>query len=919
MAGSGELAGLYIVRMSFRLILSTSLILFSLSLRAQPRTSSSHYIRGTVRDSASGTALEEATISCWPVPGDQPIHSLRSGRNGFAFRLSQAGKYRLIATYLGYMPDTVALSISENDTATVFAKFILRPSSKPLMEVIVKASIPPVIVRSDTIGFNAAAFPTRPFASVEDLLKKLPGIMVDKDGNVTLQGKKIDKILIDGKEFFLGDVKTATQNLPAEIVAQVETYDTQTEKGKLIGIRDPTGGKTLNIKLKKDRKKGYFGNAYAGAGNASGYSVGGTAASLDPTRNIFFNGSTNNISNLFTGRENNSGPISGGLQTLSNVNLNYRDNLGKKIVAVFNGGYSRNQSRMAQSSSRQTFLGDSSLIEDRLSNASNTNSAERLNARMEYKIDSLRTMTLQSSWNSQSGDNHSSDTVGINTQKGTGGQAETWRNSHGLTDNTSNTNGNSFSNTVDFRQLFHKQGRTFYIGLGQSNNRQHVNAGLYSLVDAFDSLGNNIQHTLEDQRSTQTSSNESYNIQMAYTEPLGKHQVLDFGYQFNVATSHSDKQSFDYDSVTGRYDRPDTLTTNQFYNRNTNQNINAGFNSDGTKWHYQLGLAIQLTSLYNKNYSIKEPILQHFANWYPRASLIWSISQNRSVRIGYSGSSSAPSIDQLQPLPDLTNPFLVRIGNPDLKQSFQHNIDMGFNSLNAKSLQNWQFSIQGGLTEHAITASTKLLAGGVQQLQYVNVDGNYQMSAFLTYGFPLWSRHGNGNVSLHGNYAHQNDFLNGQPNSTNTSGVGGDFQLNYHPAEKIFFNTSASLNYNANGYSLNPEQNSNVFVQNYTLDLSYELPGAVTLSSYFNWQQTGDQGSLPAHAVSYWNAACYKSIFRNHSGQIRLSVFNLLNGASNVSQSAGPNFISTSRSNIVGRLWLLSVVWHFRKFPSGGK
>jgi len=905
--------------MSFRLILSTLLILFSLSLRAQSRVSSSHYIRGTVHDSASGAVLEEATISCWPVPGDQPIHSLRSGRNGFGFHLSQTGQYRLIATYLGYTPDTIAVSISESDTATVFAKFILRPSSKPLMEVIVKASIPPVIVKSDTIGFNAAAFPTRPFASVEDLLKKLPGIVVDKDGNVTLQGKKIDKILIDGKEFFLSDIKTATQNLPAEIVAQVETYDTQSERGKLTGIRDPTGGKTLNIKLKKDRKTGYFGNAYAGAGNANGYAVGGTAASLNPTRNIFFNGNTNNISNLFTGRENNSGPVSGGLQTLSNANLNYRDNLGKKIVAVFNGGYSRNQSAMLQSSSRQTFLGDSSLIENRLSNASNANSSGRGNVRMEYKMDSMRTMTLQSSWNSQSGNNHSSDTVGINTQKGSGDQANTWRSSHGLTDNTSRTHGSSFSNNVDFRQQFHKRGRTFYVGMSQSSNRQHVDAGLFSLVDAFDSLGNNIQHTLEDQRSTQTSNSENYTIQTAYTEPVGKHKVLDFGYQFNVATSHSDKESFDYDSATKRYDRLDTLTTNQFFNRNTNQNIHADFNSDGTKWHYQLGVAIQLTSLYNKNYSIKDPIQQRFTNWYPRASLIWSMSQNRSIRVGYSGSSSAPSIDQLQPLPDLTNPFLVRIGNPGLKQSFQHNIDMSFNSLNTKSLQNWQFSMQGGFTEHSITASTKLLSGGVQQLQYVNVEGDYQLSAFLTYGFPLWSRHGNGNMSLHGNYAHQNGFLNGEPNSTNTSGVGGDLRLSYHPAEKIFFDASASLNYNGNGYSLSPEQNTRVLVQNYMLDCSYELPGSVTVSSYYTWQQTGAQGSLPAHAISYWNAACYKSIFHNHSGQIRLSVFNLLNGASNVSQSAGPNFISTSRSNIVGRLWLLSMVWHFRKFPSTGK
>jgi hypothetical protein len=286
------------------------------------------------------------------------------------------------------------------------------------------------------------------------------------------------------------------------------------------------------------------------------------------------------------------------------------------------------------------------------------------------------------------------------------------------------------------------------------------------------------------------------------------------------------------------------------------------------------------------------------------------------MRLGYSGSSSAPSIDQLQPLPDLTNPFLVKVGNPDLQQSFQHNLDMEFNSFNMKSLQNWQLYVQGNFTEHAITASTTLLAGGVQQLQYVNVEGNYQLSSSLTYGFPLWSRHGNGSIGVHGGYNHQNGFLNGQPNNTDGSSAGAVFKLNYHPAEKIYFDVNGILDYSANAYSLNPSQNTSTLVQNYTLDCSYELPWALTITSFYNWQQTGAQGSLPAHAISYWNAACYKNIFRNHSGQIRLSVFNVLNGASNVSQSSGPNFIASSSSNILGRLWLLSVVWHFRKFPS---
>jgi hypothetical protein len=181
----------------------------------------------------------------------------------------------------------------------------------------------------------------------------------------------------------------------------------------------------------------------------------------------------------------------------------------------------------------------------------------------------------------------------------------------------------------------------------------------------------------------------------------------------------------------------------------------------------------------------------------------------------------------------------------------------------------------------------------------------------------LWARKGNGSIGLHGNFNHQNGFLNGQRNNTDATYAGGNFKLNYHPSEKLFIDVNALLDFNANAYSLNADQNTRTWIQNYTLNFSYQFPWTITVSSFYNWQQTGSQGSLPARAISYWNAAAYKSIFRNHSGQIRLSVFNILNGSGNVSQGIGPNFIETSRSNLIGRLWLLSMVWNFRKFPGG--
>src|SRR5262249_19926796 len=160
-------------------------------------------------------------------------------------------------------------------------------------------------------------------------------------------------------------------------------------------------------------------------------------------------------------------------------------------------------------------------------------------------------------------------------------------------------------------------------------------------------------------------------------------------------------------------------------------------------------------------------------------------------------------------------------------------------------------------------------------------DGNYDFYSSLTYGFPLWNRQGNGSIGLHGQLNHQNGFLNGLRNNTDVISAGVVFKLNYHPSEKLFIDANGTVDCNANSYSLSKDQNTRTWIQNYTLSLSYQFPLAITVTSYYNWAGTSTQGSLPARAISYWNAAAYKSVFRNHSGQIRLSVFNILDGSSN--------------------------------------
>ena len=877
-------------------------------------------IRGTVQDSLSRQPLEDATVSLIRLPDNTAIRRLRSSKREFVFSNIASGSYRIITTYLGYSPDTLALTLNSPDTTVKRVRIYLHHSSSALMQVVVHAAIPPAIVKNDTIAFNAGAYPTRPNATVEDLLRKLPGIDIDKNGNVTMQGQKVDKIYLDGKEFFLNDPRTATQNLPADIVDQIEAFDSQSDRAKLTGIREVTGSKTLNIKLKKDRKKGYFGKAYAGTGSGGGdgkggvtssYSAGGTATSLGSNW-IFGTGNINNMNNQFTGKDNKNGPGSGGLQNFNDAQVNFKTDKGKKLGITLNAGTNGTHTSLITSTQRKTLLTDSSLYENRLSRSLSNTQSYHGNAFLEYNIDTFTALNLRSIYTPQTSRSSSQDTVGISTQKA----GPSWLSNLGHTDNNNHSDSYSLSNTLNFRRRWRRPGRTLFLSLTQSYDHQDQPASINSLVNYYDSTGTLLQQIKTDQISGQLSNNDGYGASVSYTEPLKPGHILDFTYRLNRTNSKSDKQSFDYDSASGKYDIPDSLTTNHFINHNTIHRLSTGYNATEGKYRYQLGLTFQISDLDDRNISAHTSINQHQLNWYPRASLIYTPEKGKSINLQYSANTTSPTIQQLQPLPDLTNPFLVRIGNPNLLQQLTHNLNANYTGFNGRNFRNLQVAIQGDYAQHQITPATTVLSGGIQQIQYINVDGVWHLSSNITYGFPLGDqRKGNGSFGTHLRYGRDVSRVNGEENVTTALGWGSNLKLNFHPVDKLFIEGIGSVDYTGSLYSIYSTQNTKTWVQNYSIDASWELPGAVTLASNYNIQVTGSQGTLPSKSVSLWNASIYKDFLRDRSAQIRFSAFGILNTVNNFTQTLGLNYVETRQANLPGRILLLSFIYRFRHFP----
>jgi hypothetical protein len=861
-----------------------------------------------VTDSTRKDRLEDATVSLHSSPGMDLLGRVRS-RKGFVFQNLQKGTYLIITTNQGYLADTFRFKIEKKDISIIICRIFLKPNSEKLLEVVVRASIPPVIVKSDTIVFNAEAYASPPNSSVEDLLKKLPGIQIDKDGNVTMNGQNVDKIRIDGKDFFLGDPRLASQNLPADIVEQVEAYNTQSDKANLTGIKEQSNTKTLNIKLKKNRNKGYYGKIYAGGGTNNGYSVGGSATRLQSPQMLLLSVNANNINNQFTGTEHSNGNDNG-LQISNSQQFNYRDEWSKKLNATVNFLRNYNDISVNQQLNRQTSLTDSAIIQNSLSSSKNVNTNTNGNLYLEYKPDTLTQIDLRSNLGSFQSAGRSSDSVSIITQKAN----NRYLSSLGKTENDAESSGNQINNSLDFRRLFSKKGRLIYLSFAQSSSLQDQPASLFSNVTAFDSTGNRINAISQNQRSTQKTNNNGYSVSASYTEPLGSRHVLDFNYTLNKSSGHSDKKSFNYDSLTGKYDQLDSQTTNRFQNHTTVQSFGAGYNTTEGKYRFQIGLTGQITCLGNLNLMNDSTLGQQTLNWIPRVSLLWQLNKASNINVEFTGMNQAPSIDQLQPIPDLTNPYLIKTGNPDLKQQLTHSLSINYGSYNETRFKNWQVNLNGNLSHNFITSSSTVLAGGVQQLQYVNVQGVYHLAAYISYGFPIQKqKYGNASVSIHGQYGHDVSLINGQQNIAASEGIGGAANLNFHVKDSLFVNLIANIEQTKSDYSLQGSPSSLTLNENYTVDVSYRLFWSLTVSSYYTLQITGNQNNLPSQAVSIWNAVVYRTIFNNR-GEIRFSAFDLLNSSSSFSQTTGVNFVQTQETNRPGRLFLLSLVWRIKKF-----
>lgn len=922
-------------------ILNLSLLLLCccfLNLKANAQSTSK--LTGTVLDSTDQSPVVGAYVMLTKAGETTDPKYVTTDKNGkFAFENLSKQSYDLKVTYLSYsdLVKTVTLS---NETTDV-GNFLLQESAKTLKEVKVTGQINPSEQKGDTTQFNAAAFKTNPDATTEDLIQKMPGISIES-GTIKAQGETVQKVLVDGKPFFGDDPSLALKNLPAEVVDKIEVFDRLTDQSQFTGFDDGNAQKTINIVTKTNRRVGQFGKVYGGYGLDERYMAGGNVNFFKGERRLSVIGLSNNINQQnFSSQDllGVSGGSSGGGRGGSGSNnflvnqqggltgtnafgLNYSDKWGKKVTASGSYFFNRSVNSNNQTNFKETFLTNSASgnqFYDEKSNSGSTNSNHRVDFRIEYEIDKNNSLIFTPRISFQNNKSNSSR-IGLTTL------ADATRLNNTDNSQTNKTNGYNLNNDILFRHRFAKQGRTISFNFGTTINDQDGRGTLY----AMNQYNLNTEATSDtiDQRSFRSSNGIRLSGNAVYTEPINKTGQLQFSYTVTVNNSNSLKETYNWDPFVNRYADLDSILSNNFDNRYVTNRGGVGYryrNSNG--WFASASLDFQNTGLYSDQLSpVTTRVSQSFFNIMPNAMISHRSKSGNQLRIFYRTSTNQPSISQLQNVINNSNPLALTSGNPDLKQEFSNTLNVRYNATSSDKTANLTALLYMTKTNHVITNSTFIaqapteiadgiiLEQGGQLTKPVNLDGSYNLRSLLTYGRPMKPIKVNINLTSGFNYTRSPGLINDISNFSNSYSLNQGVVLSSNISEKLDFTLSYTGYYNIVRNSIQPKLNNNYYTQLGQVRFNWIFGKGFVLQTDLANQSYRGLGAGFNQNFTLWNASLGKKFLKNNAGELKLTIFDILNQNNSVSRTVTETYIQDNTSQVLTQYAMLTFTYTLRNF-----
>ncbi|NDV81803.1 TonB-dependent receptor [Bacteroides sp. 51] len=884
-------------------------------------------VTGTVIEADTKQPILQASVRLLSLPDSTFAAGVATLSNGrFTLPKVAAGKYVLHITYIGLQPQYVPLQLNANNLNRNTGTIALESDAILLQEAVITAEAPPVTVKADTTEYAASAYRVPEGSMLEELVKKLPGAEVSEDGTITVNGKEIKKIMVDGKEFFTDDPKVAMKNLPVNMVEKVKAYDKKSDMARITGIDDGEEETVLDLTVKKGMKQGWIGNLIAGYGNKDRYEAGGMISRFQDNSSLSIIGSLNNTNNKGfsefgdAGQGLSGGGAGSGITTARSLGVNFAQD-SKKLQVGGNVQYGYSDNDAQSKSTTERFLGEESSFENALNASRRKRHDVRADFRLEWRPDSMTTVIFRpnaSYSRTEANSNSWSETLADDRSPVNDKNSNTFSKSNNL----------SFNGRLEAFRKLNNNGRNISLRANFGYSDGETNSISNSETTFFEPEPDSI---VSWERTTdRNSDSRNWSVSASYTEPVFKNHFLQLRYEFAHRKRLSESLVSDPDSLAvmpNGYVESLSSRVENFYDTHS---IDASIRGIHPKMMYSAGLTLTPQSSRSETTigpnSSKQLPTQNVTNFAPQVMFRYMFNKQHVLMLRYRGRSSEPNIEDLQQVIDQTDPLNIRYGNPNLKPSFTHNVMMFYNKYIPEHMRSYSMNLFYSNTQNSVANQTSYdpSTGGTVSKK-VNVNGNWNARGYFSFNTPLKNRKYTISSNANAQFRDQVSYTSverrgdapteGELSTTHNLTLGERLTGSYR-ADKFDISLNASINYNLARNSKQVNSNRETFDYYLGGSTNITLPWELYLSTDLNYRiKDGYSGDFNTNEM-IWNAQVSKNLLKNKA-TLRFKIYDILKEQSNLSRTITETRMSDVEYNTLGSYFMVHFVYRLNTL--GGK
>ena len=916
------------------ILLACICTVFLMAFTAQSQAQTTLKVR--VIDTLTKEPIEFATFSIKYI-GEQTAkrYALTDSTGVAKIANAAVGRATVAIECVGYLPYNGVFDVHRgvNDMGT-----IALDGRNMLNAVTVTAAGNQILVKRDTIEYNANSFKTNETDMLEELLKKLPGVEIDSDGTITANGKTINKIMIDGKTFFLDDPQLASKNLPAKIVEKVKVVERKSDEARFTGIDDGEEETVLDLSLKPGMANGWIGNIGGGYGSKHRYEGAAMVGRFTKNLQISFIGNANNTNNrgfndmagsmmsvmMSAGGGGMGRGVGGGFSFTGNgitaskmlgTNVNYQtDDKKWKINSSYM--YSTTNKHVEEETNTTTMLSETlNQFSWNDGNQKTVSHGHRFNAEIEYSPTDATSFIFRPYIRIGNGDFRQNAT--FYTKRGLEEEEAAFIND-GNRSSTGDNNSQQIGGRLLWRQRLWKPGRTLTLRVNYAFSNNKVDGFNYSATNYYTD-GALSSEKIIDQKYNQVQRSNQFGVNFTYTEPLGKNYFVQGSYRYSLNHSNTSKMTYDKNATTQQYTDLDEDYSSKYASNFVTQRYEIALRKQEDKYNFMFGISATPASTKTEGRSPRDTSYT-VTNFAPSARLDYRISETEYFRIYYWGNTTQPSLNQLLPIPDNSNPLVIQSGNDKLKPSFSHRIGGEYRTNNRQTMSWFGTFFDFTYTKDAIINKKAYREDGVQENTYVNVDkGTYSANVRLMYNSTIakspFSFNIFTNFRFNNGYSYVNSSGTFVENNTKSLNASFNGRLTYR-IDNFEATVGGGTNYNNSWYSVKSIEKVSTWSSRVSASINWTFLQTFNVTTDVNHRFYHGYSAGYGKSQTIWNGEISKTFYHN-AFTFKVRVYDILNKSRNKYRTTSENYIREVSNNTLGRYVMFSLTFRFGSF--GGK